>query len=179
MKKASIKNLISAMAALYILNIYYSDDIFPLSNNSDKNFLSNWSALFDINVHSWYGGGKTGYIKKCDFDDSIYFIKLTDDFQKKYDSWNIEYNNIINSKILQHKKIIEYINSNFVENGVHKKEEIDSYILNRDYLKLHDIGKDYISICMQSHREASKKIGFDMATIKFAFEAVLNKNQPL
>lgn len=175
--KANIKHLIRAMAALYVLNIYYRDEVFFLSNNNDKDFLSSWSDLFNINVHSWHGSGQSSYVKHADFDESIYFVKWTDKYQKQFDDWNTEQGQIAFSKIIQHPKVIEQVNKKVTQGGVDIQEEIQSFFVNREWMHHIDIQKDYGPILAEAAREATRKTGFDLVKHKPEFEALLNKNQ--
>lgn len=176
-EKANIKHLIRAMAALYILNIYYRDEVFSLTNNNDKDFLSSWSDLFSVNVHSWRGSGENDYyMKKEDFDESIYFVKWTADYQKRFDDWNAEQGKIAFERMLQHPKIISHLQQ-LVKNGVDIQDPNQSFWVNREWLKHLDIQKDYSPILSEAHREATRKTKFDLAKHKPEFEAILNKNQ--
>lgn len=83
LQKANLKHLIRAMAALFVLNLYYKDEVYTLDNNQ-KTIPSNMgSDIFDIKIHK-YGGydGKNNYLKKEDFKECVYLTKRTDDSQK-------------------------------------------------------------------------------------------------
>ena len=175
--EANIKHLIRAMAALYVLNIYYRDEVFILSDNNEKDFISNWSDLFNINVHPWHGVSQNSYIKHADFDESIYFIKWTDKYQKQFDDWNAEQSQIAFSKIIQHPKVVEQINQKAAQGGTDIQERIKSFLINGEWMAHLDIQKDYAPILKEAEREATQKTGFDLVKHKPKFTAILNKNQ--
>lgn len=82
LEKANLKHLIRAMAALFILNLYYKDEVYTFDNNQ-KNIPSNMgSDIFDIKIHKYSGyDGKNNYLKKADFQECVYLTKRTDDSQ--------------------------------------------------------------------------------------------------
>ena len=177
--KANVKHLIRALAALYILNIYYKDEVFNLINSKDTDFSSNWSSLFDINIHSWNGNGRCGYIKNENFDECIYLIKFTSRYTEEFETWNTEQGKIAMSNILRHPKVIEDINKKLFKDGAIDQEKLDSYFINREWLNQLDIRNEYDQITIAAMDEASKKTGFNFQKRNPEFEAVLNKNQSI
>lgn len=78
--KASLKNLIQAMAALYILNLYYKDTVFELGNDGKGNTFdtSCGSGVFSVFLHLGNGVNIDSLIKKQEnFDEFIYLIVPT------------------------------------------------------------------------------------------------------
>ncbi|MBQ8047219.1 MAG: hypothetical protein IJ196_04765 [Prevotella sp.] len=82
LKKGTIDNLLQAMGALYILNIYYRDANYtPVADKDASNI--DWSLgseLFAVKVCAEHDGASAHaiYEKKADYDECIYFVKHTD-----------------------------------------------------------------------------------------------------
>lgn len=82
LSKANLKHLVRAMAALYLLNIYYNDNQYYLDNDSsgtkfDRNL---GSTIFSIKVHSNQDlSVSSGFSKNSDFDECVYILKPTDE----------------------------------------------------------------------------------------------------
>ena len=55
LSKGNIKHLLRASAALFLLNLYYRDDVFELSSNNTNTFTEKFSEIFDVKVHTWAG----------------------------------------------------------------------------------------------------------------------------
>lgn len=85
-KSGNIGNLLLALGALYILNIYYRGANFPnVTDETASNI--DWglgSELFSVKISPETTGKsvKDIYVKKEDYDESIYLIKHTDDTAK-------------------------------------------------------------------------------------------------
>ncbi len=85
-KSGNIGNLLLALGALYILNIYYRGANFPnVTDETASNI--DWglgSELFSVKISPETTGKsvKDIYVKKEDFDESIYLVKHTDDTAK-------------------------------------------------------------------------------------------------
>jgi hypothetical protein len=82
LKSGNIGNLLLAMGALYILNIYYRNDNFPVVADRKASDID-WglgSELFAVKVSSESNGAscRAIYEKKKDYDECIYFVKHTD-----------------------------------------------------------------------------------------------------
>jgi len=82
LKSGNVGNLLLALAALYILNIYYRNVEFPSVIDKEGSNID-WSLgseLFTIKVSFEKDGSpvRSIYEKKSDYDESIYFIKHTD-----------------------------------------------------------------------------------------------------
>jgi hypothetical protein len=176
--KGNIKNLLRATAALFVLNLYYRDDITDLVSENNEAFSQNYSELFDIKVHKWHGdtNSQNSYLKKEDFDECVFFIKWTDDFKKKNMEWSQEHGSILNKLIFNHPKVKKYIDDNFIENGEIKQSEFSSFISKREYFKCFDMKTEYGPMIHQADALAKKKLNFDWRT-PAKFEAVTNKQQ--
>ena len=85
-KSGNIGNLLLALGALYILNIYYRGANFPnVTDETASNI--DWglgSELFLVKISPETTGKsvKDIYVKKEDYDESIYLVKHTDDTAK-------------------------------------------------------------------------------------------------
>lgn len=81
-KKGNIENLLQALGALYILNIYYRDAKYETVADKDASDVD-WglgSEIFSVKVSHESGGvsNKSIYLKKADYDECIYIVKHTD-----------------------------------------------------------------------------------------------------
>lgn len=168
-----------ALAALFLLNIYFKNETFDLKDKNNDNFTKDFSDLFEIKVHTWRGSGtsKDSYMKNSDFDECVYFIKWTDKDKKRLSNWNAEQNKILNEIIFSHPNVNKYIKENLIENGLFKPDEFIAFLKNHGYRKCFDI-KEYGEMINRADVEASKKLNFDFKS-EMNFEAVLNKNQEI
>jgi hypothetical protein len=110
LEKGNLKNLIRAMAALFVLNIYYKDDKFELEKN-EKAIPSNMgSDVFDIKIHQYSGyDGNHKYIKKEDFVECVYLTKQTDESEE---IWKSAIKNMNNGNVeffRKHPKFLQAI----------------------------------------------------------------------
>lgn len=78
----NLKNLIRAMAGLYILNLYYKNDLYELEKDATGTSFDSslGSVIFSIKVHKSKGFSAVESFMKGveDFDESVYLIKTTD-----------------------------------------------------------------------------------------------------
>jgi hypothetical protein len=82
LQKANLRHLIRTMGALYVLNLYYNDDIYMLDKDSTGvNFDSTLgSSIFSVKLHKNKGFNvSTAYSKNTDFDECIYILRPTDE----------------------------------------------------------------------------------------------------
>ena len=82
LKKGNVFNLINALGALYILNIYYRNASFSMVADKDASNID-WglgSEIFSVKVCPESGGASSDhiYVKKADYDECIYLVKHTD-----------------------------------------------------------------------------------------------------
>ena len=118
LNKGSIKNLIRALAALYILNIYFKDDIYDLGKDSKANNLSAnmGSDLFAIKIHKWAGyDGEWKYIKREDFDECIYLTKWKKDSVEKVNEATQQMHKASMEFLMRHPKFLEWSKTNKIE----------------------------------------------------------------
>ncbi|WLT37666.1 hypothetical protein NON20_18230 [Synechocystis sp. B12] len=82
LSKGNLKNLIRAMAALYLLNVYYKDNRFELDKDSSGLTFDErqGSEIFSIKLHVNTSISVDGtYRKNVDFDECVYLLKATDE----------------------------------------------------------------------------------------------------
>jgi|SRR5690606_997621 len=162
LNKGNIKNLLRALGALFILNLYLKDEVYNFEKDSKAtNFPINMgSDIFAIKLHKWFSyDGNHNYGKKEDFDECIYLTKYTDDSLEKNRQATEEMMNKQRELFLKHPKFLKYIETNDLKN-------YDGQNLMWDVLGQ----EDYISII----RISSQK---QMEVLKSTeYEATLNKN---
>ena len=178
LSKGNIKNLLRAMGALFLLNLYYKEDIIELADSNSGSFADNFSELFNIKVHNWHGdkNSNDSYLKKEDFDECTYLIKWTNEYRNKWYEFSNEQGKFLNEIIFNHPKVKQYINENLIEDGKIKQEEFVTFIKNREYFKCFDMKTEYGNMINSAMSKASKKLSYDWKK-PASFEAVLNMNQ--
>lgn len=115
--KASLKNLIQAMAALYILNIYYKDTIFDLGNDAGGNTFdtSCGSMIFSVFLHPSSGINTESLINKQEnFNECIYLVVPTQESALPVQSLIREINHDIHNE-LKHKVTKETLHTKLLE----------------------------------------------------------------
>ena len=171
LKSGNIGNLLLAMGALYVLNIYYRDYNFPLVADKDASDVD-WglgSELFAVKVSSESDGAscRAIYEKKRDYDECIYFVKHTDQTGQAF--------------IDLFSKIQEKVNADAAKNATQIIQEafrsgrmVGSLSLNDD--KIQTILDEQLK---KSFQLIGKQYGRGLANAlqAFKFEAVLNKQQ--
>lgn len=162
LSKGSLKNLIRGLAGLFILNIYYKDEVYNLEKDSKAtDFPINMgSDLFAIKLHRWfYYDGQHNYGKKEDFDECIYLTKYTDKSLKKNKEATEEMHNKQRELFFKHPKFIKYLENNKIND--YKGKNIMCDVLGKeDYMNI-------IRIASQNQIEVIKST---------EYEAVVNKN---
>lgn len=118
LKKATIENLMYAMGALYILNLYYKDEIIPIgriyrSNNSFDNRVG--SDIFSISTYSATSlsmstiMGDDSIQSSNELDSAVYIIKYDDEsFKEMYENFCKD-NEITINNFKQSQKISNYL----------------------------------------------------------------------
>ena len=169
LKRGNIKNLLRALAALYVLNLYFKDNEFDLQKDSQALDFNEslGSEIFSIKIHIQSGTNSSGiYNKKPDFDECIYFTRTTEETAKIF----YESINEVN------KKKQELVSQ-------HLMSVIQDKLKNQSNLTQENSGK----IINQIVEEENKKIGTKFLIqaargnkIKYEqlrYESILNKNQ--
>lgn len=170
LSSANIGNLLKAMGALYILNVYYRDIKF--AKLSDVNGSSiDWSLgseLFSVKISPESNGFKVDgkYVKKQDFDECIYLIKRTDDTIKVVTDLIAQVDREINDQAIN--ALNQSITSMLNKGTIKDSKEINAIIQ---------------SVFKEKKNDASKRVyakranEFTKALSGIQFEAILNKNQ--
>lgn len=161
-KLGNMKNCITALAALYILNIYYKDEIFQFADSKDVNNFdqTQGSTIFSIMISK--GNSFNGNI---DIDEkSVYCINYTKEFVKKWEKKQEELNRSIYEQIVKEKAILDAINS-----GQMKVEDIS------DLSKVqYCIGDERVNNIL---RNATISININQVIQNQKFYAYLNKEK--
>lgn len=127
--KANLKHLIRAMAALYILNLYYKNNSYLLDKDSaGTNFDSTLgSSIFSVKLHI-NAGVSVGvvYSKNADFDECVYLLKPTDETRDALQQKLIE----INEKTTERTKanILEQLTNQLQGMQATTQEEINEKV---------------------------------------------------
>lgn len=167
---ANIGNLIKAMGALYILNVYYRGTEFE--DVSDVNGSSiDWSLgseLFSVKISPERNGVSSDglYSKKADYDECIYLIKHTDKTAKVV------------------ADLIQKMNKESNDQAINAVTQSITSLVNKGQIKDNDELKAKVQSTFEEQRKAAtnrfistKKIEFRDALLGLKYEAVLNKNQ--
>lgn len=169
LSKGNIKHLIRAMAALYMLNIYFKDDEFHLQKDSNAvNFDTGLgSEVFSIKLHVQSNVSTTGgYTKKTDFDECIYFTRATNDTAKIFSDSINDVNKKNQELTTQHMvKVIPEKIKNRTDLTAENTGEIIKEIIEEEKKNL---GAKFL---IQATR--NQKIKFE----QLRYESILNKNQ--
>lgn len=167
--KANLKNLIRAMAALYLLNIYFNDYSYPLEKDSsgvdfDRNI---GSVIFSIKLHVNQSISMgVDYSKNNDFDECTYLLKPTDETRNSVQQKLKE----LNDKTIERtqENIIEQLRKKLECVQMTSPEQIDEKIKEL----VNNIGtENMIQVAKENGR--SLKGAFD----GLRYEAVLNLHQ--
>jgi len=116
--KGSIKNLVRALAALYLLNIYFKDETYDLEKDSKATNLpiNMGSDIFAIKIHKGAGFDEKGNISKNDdFDECVYLIKIKKDSQEKLKLANQKEKEARDELFSSHPKIKAWFLTNKIE----------------------------------------------------------------
>ncbi len=172
-QKGNIKNLLEACGALYLLNLYYKNETYPLEKDifGDKFDNNLGSNIFSIKINKYNQVSFEGkYPKNEDYENTTYLIQHTDESYKDYSSVIVSIGNEIDSlnELEIPSKLGEisekYKNINYEQMSEDLPEEIKKIaeeisfnnqvkVMQRNYSKFNDIYS------------------------KSKYEAVLNKNQ--
>lgn len=162
LKKGNIKNLLRALGALFILNLYYKSEVF----NFEKDHLATTfpinmgSDIFAIKLHKWVGyDGNHNYQKAEDIEECIYLIKYTDDSLEKSRKVTEETLKEQNDILNKHPKILKYLETNKIED--YKGQNLAWDVLGKE---------DYIQFLRST---TQKQIGVFKDT---EYEGVINNN---
>lgn len=178
LKKGNIKNLIRALSALFLLNLYYREDIFDLAGKNNPDFANNFSDIFNIKVHTWKGNKneKDSYVKSEDYEECSFLIKWTDKYKAEWNEYVKEQDKILRDMIFNHPKVKKHISDNLIENGMLNQEKFNLFIKERKYFDLLDMKNEYGVMVNQAFQKSTEKLNFNLQSPQ-KFEAILNKHQ--
>lgn len=171
LKNGNIKSFIKALAALYLLNVYYRN--YSQSIGEDKNGATFdnrlGSNVFSVLVHSYKGSGynfishQHHFNKLPDFEKYVYLIKPTDETQSESDKL---FSNIADE--LSRKRITEYVTNELSKRNISPNNAPIGLIEN--------LITDYQNAVMD--REIKQQIPkYQRIFNGLRYEAILNKNQ--
>lgn len=161
-----MKHFIRALAALFVLNIYYKSDTFDLRNDRDgQSFDSSMnSKIFSVSIHPFPGVSPDGrYLKGDDFDQHIYLIQATKDTNEA-----------------ARKIVEEYFNDILAKSVELAREEIRPLlpIMSQD-----EVSQTLMELIEKNKSLAEQKVSREIITQlsqsfnALRFEAVLNESQ--
>lgn len=109
----SIKYLFDIMAALYLLNVYYRDEIFEIgTDTSGTNFdVGVGSHLFSVHVSRYpmhTGPLLSTYVKQADFDQATYFINWSVETAQREREKSRKFQEALSKRIEAHPKTKEF-----------------------------------------------------------------------
>jgi hypothetical protein len=162
LKKGNIGNLINALAALYILNLYFKEESWDLEkdHNASDFSLGCGSNQFSIKLHKWKGYSGDGvYSKHEDFDECVYLNQWKQESQDAVIEANKKMNEEIGKSLVASPKYFEWLSNN----------DIASY--SGSNLALDVLGQDAYHNLMRQHLSGLKK-----PYNSLEYEAVLNTN---
>ena len=167
---ANIGNLLKAMGALYILNIYYRNAEFKEVADSNGSSID-WSLgseLFTVKVSPERNGVSSDgqYSKKPDYDECIYLIKHTDKTVKVVADLMQQMNKEVSDQALN---AVTQSVTNIVKAGKIKDQDELSAKIRASYEEQRKAASDRFL--------SKKKFEFRDAFMGLKYEAVLNKNQ--
>ena len=161
--KANVKNVLRALAALFVLNIYFRNEVFlSAPNENEVNFpVDLGSEIFAIKVHRMTEYSNIdGYLKRDDFAECIYVTKFTDKALEDMQNRDENHNARLSDAFTSHPKFQDYISKN----------RISDYKGNN--LMLDILGEEeYVKTNARVYQVLATE------TIEYEYEAVVNKHQ--
>lgn len=168
----NIQNLIDILAALFLLNIYYKDEIYEVDSSfNPKNFDSKLnSKIFSINLSNSAGDDIRGiFHKNSDFDKSVYVIKMKDDSFKNF---------VDTQKKIENDVINKIKNCHQFKNHLIKNNLSDINIIMQNFWKIVIEEKiNYSKFYSDRYNQHLQNGALSQNLQKNEYEAVLNKNQ--
>lgn len=169
LSKGNLKNLIRAMAGLYVLNLYYKDNIYTLEKDASATNFDNsvGSSIFSVKLHINQSISiDKDYTKNEDYDESIYIVKPTDESRINFQQTLIELNNKTVERTKE--KVFEELSKELNELQNITQEEVNTKINS-----IVDKVKTENMIQVASENGLILKQNID----NLKYEAVLNKQQ--
>lgn len=165
----NLKNLIRALAGLYILNLYFRDNLYFLDKDATGTNFDNslGSSLFAIKLHINQSISiDIDYTKNEDFDECVYIIKPTDEARNNFQKVLKE----INEKTIERTREIVYRELSQKVGNINNKgqEEIDDKI---KIIVEEATQKNMIQVAKENGQILKQQID------NLKYESVLNKQQ--
>ena len=161
----SLAYLFDIMAALFLLNLYYKDTVYPLERDHAGNSFSQalGSKIFSIKLKTGTSHDGVGnYIKADDFDEHVYFVNWTEDSGNNFTEASKKQNARMNELVLAHPKITKFISDGSL--ATYKGKNLAWDVLGKD---------EHLRLMKQAFRE----VPMSKASQQIQYEAILNKNQ--
>lgn len=160
LSKGTIFNLLKALAALFVLNIYLQNQVIDLGKDSCGRQLNPCfgSDIFSVKVHSFPGIDASGRYKKSEeYDQCLYLIQASEGPKEKL------------------RQVQEKINQQIIKQVLERLEK------EQDLKELDDVGasrliKQYSEALMIPTLKANAD-EFGRAVNALTYEAILNKHQ--
>jgi hypothetical protein len=117
LKKASVKCFLHALGALFILNLYYKDEIFELKDDGNATSfpIGLGSDIFSIKLHNSSTYNINGFNINPDFDECIYLVKHTDEYSNVFKNGMEKLGRNIIETIIKQPKLLEHLVQNNTE----------------------------------------------------------------
>jgi hypothetical protein len=167
---ASLKNLFDAMSALFVLNIYFKDNVFKLGKDPHaQNFHENQgSEIFSVKLYNQHGFKFDGSLTKDkDYDECLYIFKPVDDTVRPF--LKILENLSKKEKELQAEFLLHSLKEKLKDQNIENIDEMKSFIND----ELNKKSTDFFKGAMKHVNPIEFKNKMD----QIQYEAVLNKNQ--
>jgi hypothetical protein len=157
LSKGNLKNLIGALAALYVLNIYYKDLDFLLGRDYNGTNFDNslGSSLFSVEIHTnedvEFSVDNRLYKKNANYDECIYIIEPTQeakniflDFAKKYleETLHRKLETVLDRILISRKENITSEEIITITEEIREDKSIGQKILNENVISLSKIYND-------------------------------------
>ena len=97
--RGSVKHLLHGLAALYVLNLYYKDEMILKLKESEKNSVDSsfGSNLFSVKIHETQGLIVTGkYLKGPDLDECVYLQEYESETKQKAINAMVKFDEYLN-----------------------------------------------------------------------------------
>lgn len=158
---ANVKCLFEIMGALYLLNIFFKDEVFKLGASSQiSNFQTNLgSEIFSIELHELCFYYENEYFKRENFDNCVYFVRRTNKSVEEHERIRFESDIRLNALFRQHPKFL----------ALKDKDDSEKYSIAFFHKVLGQ--EEFLKIYNQSQT-------IDLAQVweRTEYEVVLNKN---
>ena len=161
----NLKYLFDILAALFVLNIYYKNEVIQLGKDKDGiSFPANMgSSIFSIEFvplpHLGSNNPNFGYVKPDKFDSCIYYIDFSEDTEKIYKESVHKFGERISELCSTHPKVVEVVKQNGTKSD--SKDNVPLHLLDRS---------DIESAIRQANKE------YPILWGQLEYQAVLNKN---